>query len=290
MSKNKISLRSPGFAALLAFLIPGLGHLYQGRLFKAVIYFVCIMGTFTLGMRVGECKVVYFDWDQGPQGQKTLPYLCQVWVGLPALPALAQVYLRPLSDYEPNNLPRSLTAPCEGNFLEKGQEPVPFIGEVTLTPVENFASQIQGEFRGRLITPKGDVPIEGKIQEVELAGRVAPDPRRQFSGTLVGKATGAAEKPLSGELKGGVPRNWLDRYGAPLLDPDPATQRGARLFVRHPTDLERAHERLGKNFELGVLYTMVAGLLNILAIYDALDGPAYGDEEAEADAAQPAAA
>jgi hypothetical protein len=195
--------------------------------------------------------------------------------------------MRPLADYEPNNLPRQITAACEGKFLEKGKEAVPFNGEVTLTPVENFASQIQGEFRGQLITSKGVVPIEGKLQEVELAGRVGPDARRQFSGAFVGKATSPEEKPLSGDLKGGLPRNWLDRYGAPLLDPDPATPRGARLFTRHPTDLERAHERLGKNFELGVLYTMVAGLLNILAIYDALDGPAYGDEEGEAESVPP---
>lgn len=277
MLKNKIPLRSPGFAAVLAFLVPGLGHLYQGRIFKAVIYFVCIMGTFTLGMRVGECQVVYWDQDQKP-----LPYLCQVWVGLPALPALAQVYLRPMSDFEPNNLSGVLAGPCEGQFLEKGQDPVPFKGEITLSPVQNFATQIQGEFRGTLQNPKGgEVPFEGKLQEVELSSRVAPDARRQFAGAITGKTTGANEKQISGDLKGGIPRGWLERYAAPLLDPDPSTPRGARFFLRHPTDLERAHERLGKNFELGVLYTMVAGLLNILAIYDALDGPAYGDEEVD---------
>ncbi|MEX2027508.1 MAG: DUF6677 family protein, partial [Pirellulaceae bacterium] len=37
------------------------------------------------------------------------------------------------------------------------------------------------------------------------------------------------------------------------------------------------HKRLNVRFELGTLYTMVAGLLNILAIYDALAGPALSE-------------
>jgi hypothetical protein len=64
-----------------------------------------------------------------------------------------------------------------------------------------------------------------------------------------------------------------DSYEAPLQD-RPHVNGG-------PTDLERAHEQLGTWFELGVVYTMIAGLLNILAIYDALEGPAYADEETD---------
>lgn len=33
----------------------------------------------------------------------------------------------------------------------------------------------------------------------------------------------------------------------------------------------------GKLIEVGTIYTTVAGLLNVLAIYDAFDGPAYAD-------------
>jgi hypothetical protein len=32
---------------------------------------------------------------------------------------------------------------------------------------------------------------------------------------------------------------------------------------------------MGRNFELGTLYTMIAGLLNVLAIFDAYGGPAF---------------
>ena len=96
-----IDLKDPGLAALLAWLIPGLGHWYQGRRAKAVLYFVCIMGLFGYGVYLGssnqKCfgdrgtigygRAVYFSWRDGDH---RLNYLAQVGVGLPALPALVQ--------------------------------------------------------------------------------------------------------------------------------------------------------------------------------------------------------
>jgi hypothetical protein len=46
------------------------------------------------------------------------------------------------------------------------------------------------------------------------------------------------------------------------------------------------HPRLGKLVEVGTIYTTVAGLLNVLAIYDAFEGPAY--DALEDESAQPA--
>src|SRR3954454_16188387 len=43
------------------------------------------------------------------------------------------------------------------------------------------------------------------------------------------------------------------------------------------------HPRLSKLVEIGTIYTTVAGLLNVLAIYDAYEGPAYADIEEEND-------
>ncbi len=37
--------------------------------------------------------------------------------------------------------------------------------------------------------------------------------------------------------------------------------------------VDQLHKGLAGDFELGTVYTMIAGLLNILAIYDALSGP-----------------
>jgi hypothetical protein len=76
-------------------------HWYQGRRPKAVLYFVCIMGLFVYGVclsssnekcldgpgKIGYGRAVYFSWRESDHH---LAYLCQVGVGLPALPALLQ--------------------------------------------------------------------------------------------------------------------------------------------------------------------------------------------------------
>ena len=43
-----------------------------------------------------------------------------------------------------------------------------------------------------------------------------------------------------------------------------------------PGELNEWHKKLNVRFELGTLYTMIAGLLNILAIWDAYGGPVIG--------------
>ena len=157
-----ISLKDPYWAAFLAWLVPGLGHLYQGRTAKAVLYFVCIMSTFSYGLYLGSdseygwARVVYASWRPG---DKRYPYLCQIGAGLPAMPALVQAI-----------------------GARNGKSPF-------------------GEF-------------------------MAP-PRLQ-----------------TGEL---------DLHGRPSL--------------------HQLHRRLARYFELGTVYTMVAGLLNILVIFDAFAGP-----------------
>jgi len=75
---QQIDLKDPVLAAMLAWLLPGLGHWYQGRRAKASLYFVCIMG-----------RAVYFSWRDT---DRRLAYICQIGVGLPALPALVQAY------------------------------------------------------------------------------------------------------------------------------------------------------------------------------------------------------
>lgn len=83
-----VDLKQPWLAGLLAWAIPGLGHLYQGRTGKGLLFFICIMGTFVYGMYLGEGKVVYaaVPWEQTYRWQ----YLCQLGVGLPATPMLVQ--------------------------------------------------------------------------------------------------------------------------------------------------------------------------------------------------------
>ena len=49
-------------------------------------------------------------------------------------------------------------------------------------------------------------------------------------------------------------------------------------------ELASWHEKYHSFFELGMLYTMIAGLLNLLAVYDAYAGPAVDPPEEETEA------
>jgi TM2 domain-containing membrane protein YozV len=151
-----VELKDPIVAAALGWLVPGLGHIYQGRTPKGLLFMICILSTFFFGLVISDGKAVYASWRDN---DKRLPYLCQVGVGLPALPALVQTYL-----------------------VREGKAPL-------------------------------------------LGGVMAP----------------------------------------------PAT----------PAELNEWYKTLHRYFELGTVYTMIAGLLNILAIYDAWGGPVAFDEEDE---------
>lgn len=60
---------------------------------------------------------------------------------------------------------------------------------------------------------------------------------------------------------------WRVRSGnPPFLD-------GFMLGPQHPRELDGWHSQTASGFDMGTLYTMIAGLLNILAIFDAYAGP-----------------
>jgi hypothetical protein len=161
----EIDLRNRYLAALWAWLIPGAGHFYQRRYAKAVLYFVCILGTFFFGLGLGGGKVVYASFRRPDM---RYPYLCQVFVGVPALPALVQ-----------------------RQRVMRSQNP---------------------------------------------------------------------QEPLW--------NGWM----APPTQP---------VHEQEPDELAYWHRLLKGKFELGTLYTMVAGLLNVLAIYDAYAGPVFVSAEEE---------
>ena len=160
MSQTPVLLRNPFKAAFLAWLFPGLGHFYQGRVGKGWLYAVSILSLYYLGFAMGEGKIVYWRWVNPLNNPEKfcLHYVGQFFVGLPALPALIQGTL---------------------NYYD-------------LTPI--------------------------------LGGFMAEPPQNVINGL---------------------------------------------------------HPRLGKLVEIGTIYTTVAGLLNILAIYDAFEGPAYADGDEE---------
>lgn len=82
-----IDLRSRPLAAFLAWLVPGLGHAYQGRYTKAATFAVCILSAWIVGFALGGQHVVYSSWQPG---DKRWHYALQVGAGGVALPALIQ--------------------------------------------------------------------------------------------------------------------------------------------------------------------------------------------------------
>ena len=82
-----VDLRNRPLAAFLAWLIPGAGHMYQGRHVKGGLFFVCILSAWILGFALGGGHVVYASWQPG---DKRWHYLLQAGVGVAALPALVQ--------------------------------------------------------------------------------------------------------------------------------------------------------------------------------------------------------
>jgi hypothetical protein len=174
----EINLKDPRLAAFLAWLVPGLGHFYQGRTGKGVLFFACIVGTFVYGLYIGDGRVVYASTGDvlSRQFLDRWQYICQVGVGLPALPALVQ----------------------RSRMLEN-KEPL-------------FSD---GFMRPPYKIPPANMP-EG-FQSVDQT-----DPERR---------------------------------------------------VHHPDELSKWNYDLGEYFEIGTVFTVIAGLLNILAIYDAHGGP-----------------
>lgn len=94
-------LRVPALAGALAWLVPGAGHLYQRRYFKAAVFGLsvwtcmivgCWMGSYTQTLEDGSARRhvardVYCSWRPGDVRLAFVPQAC---VGLMALPAFKQ--------------------------------------------------------------------------------------------------------------------------------------------------------------------------------------------------------
>ena len=274
MSESRLDLKNRYLAAVLAFLIPGAGHLYQRRFFKAGIYGICILATFFYGMALGDWQVVYY---RGDAANRPYGYFAQVWVGLPALPALVQ-YSRFDPAFDPDDRTtqwlRKLDGPIEAvpfsSAVVSGERQVAeVVGHLTLSETATpHGLEVQGFVEGMLHTEPGGA---GEPVRLDVAGGFAVEPAvigRKYRLLRIDVADSrgqfpegfAAELDRRVRLDGSSPRNFADWFQAPL-------------DKRGEDDL---HRKLGTLFELAAVFTWIAGLLNILAIWDALEGPAYG--------------
>ena len=183
MSQSRVPLRDPKFAAVLAFLLPGLGHFYQRRYFKAVLYFVCILGTFFTGMRIGHGQVVYFNWQ--PSENRTYAYLCQFWVGVPAVPAIVQSQFREPKDFGPNYVPHHFQAAFEGTLAKSGEADGQITGTLDLQPQQpDDPNRWSGKLTGTVTTESGPVGIEGQVMPGSLEPPIKASSAEGFRGEL----------------------------------------------------------------------------------------------------------
>lgn len=93
------------FAALLSYLVPGLGQVYQGRIGKGLLFFAGLYGLFFYGMAMGQWRNVWLPDTTGMPPLEVLgrqfpgvptaiwyrpQFLGQFWIGTAAWPACVQ--------------------------------------------------------------------------------------------------------------------------------------------------------------------------------------------------------
>ncbi len=217
-----------------------------------------------MGMALGDWSVVY--WKRDPTNVLN-PYYAQVFVGLPALPALGQSrrYLN-RDNVDANGLDSSLKGSFSGSLrIHDPSTGIPdgeVSGQISLEPGKDAAdpAAVQGRFEGTLTTSDGQESQRAlALGGIPKVGKpVMADPDRNLEVDVIDRTNDQSRKV--GRLRGSIPRSFWDRFEAP---PDEA----------YYLDL---HRELGKFHELAMTFTMIAGLLNILVILDAVEGPAYG--------------
>ena len=123
---DTINLRNPFVAGLLAWLVPGLGHYYQRRYHKALLFFFCIIPTFVAGCalgssaEVGIARNVYWSWRPGDMRPW---WLAQAPLGLgAAIPAWIQAWQ--INSGQPPLFGRSMAPPQRFHGDRTGVSPV----------------------------------------------------------------------------------------------------------------------------------------------------------------------
>lgn len=188
----EVELRDPRLAAFLTWLVPGMGHFYQGRTGKGLLFMITILGTFAYGMYLGDGRVVYAS-TANPIGnfnafKDRWHYACQVPIGLAALPAYVQAWR-----------------------VESGKPPLDLFGDNFERPPYRNPEQVH---------------------------QWHPE------------------------------REWQQIQEKYFQSPDHSEN-----IVMHASEREKWHHDYNYFFELGTVYTMIAGLMNVLAICDARWGP-----------------
>lgn len=271
---RRVPLRSPLTAVLLAILFPGAGHWYQGRRFKATIFTVCIMTIFVWGMILGNWQPVYSQialpvQEHGNvQMERTVPrteyafgFIAQVMMGGPVLPALVQ---QARFRTDPGAIDR-LEEPLDSSFSgivhlhepDDGQMSGLVTGRLQLEPLNAAGGRaVRGELTGTL-RDGSDVQLRLGGDNLRLGRKVFGSPHREIICSVLSPD---GRNAVIGTVEGYVERSVVNWFMAP----------------RDNEEMDRLHGQLNTQFDIASVFTWIAGLLNLLVIWDAADGPAYG--------------
>jgi MFS family permease len=193
-----IDLRNPFLAAVLSWLVPGLGQCYQRRTTKGGLFMGTLLAALVIGLWVGGGRVVYASWRGG---ESRLAFLGQAGIGVVAIPAVIQS-LRLHGDGK---------EPLAGGWFAPPLKP----GQLVSTA-----------YAARLMRSEPGVDAEDFFDK---------PPYKQFRGD----------------------------------------------------QLSMWQRRLGRRFDVGTLYTVLAGMLNVLVVLDAFAGPMRAPPESRPQAAAP---
>ena len=126
-----VDLRDPAIAALLSWLVPGLGQVWQGRAFKGWLCMAAIGGALLAGLWIGGGRVAYCQWRPGA---RRLDFIGQAGIGAVAVPAVIQSWslaaaggpLVPGGWFTPPLVPHQPVSPAYAARLEKADPTLGF--------------------------------------------------------------------------------------------------------------------------------------------------------------------
>ncbi|MCA9066271.1 MAG: hypothetical protein KDA96_24560, partial [Planctomycetaceae bacterium] len=253
MQDPRLQLRSPALAAILALLLPGAGHWYQGRRFKAVLFSVCILLTYFTGLVLGAGQPVYsativtpptdllHDSAQQERGgartRLRYGYAAQFLVGVPSFPAILQS-IRIKQD------PGSVTfleEPIQSEFIgtivpvnefgnEDASASAPVRGTIELNPIQSGGShEVTGVLTGTMEDGTSvTLDLSGSLS---LGRKVFGSPWRDVRGLHV---TDPQDPEFGGKLCGSIERSFVDWFQAP----------------RDDAELNRLHGEYGNTYDV----------------------------------------
>lgn len=257
-----VNLRNPVIAGLLAFVFPGAGHFYQKRFFKAFVFAIGVWGSWFTGMAMSDWKALQAPAKGHMEMPAVLKFAGQSGVGFPSLWAVYQANRY----YDKGNVtPDTIPGPQEFAFVGEahlrepsGNQSGDVTGTLSLASTQGeFGPAISGQFSGTL----AGQPMTLKLDHnVNLDKPVRSGRKLSMTASVVND-----KDEYIGELKGVIPRPFLNWFACPLDQQEEADW----------------HRERGKYQELAMVFVWVAGLMNLLAIWDAVEGPAYGYTEDE---------